>query len=96
MNSLQIAQQILKKEIKPKSSNTIWCHKVRHELRKEFNFQCKLCGKKDRLCFHHIIPIDDDYARGSHKRYKDYKEHNNVIILLCKSCHRIVHKVMII
>lgn len=46
--------------------------------------ECKMCGAKERLVNHHIIPIE---LGGSNNL--------NNIVVLCISCHRKVHRAMI-
>jgi len=88
-----IPEQILQKKIGPKSKCTLWCHKIRHKLREEHGYQCKLCKVNKGTMFHHKIPNGEGNGRGMHKRYKDYKDNNN-ILLVCKRCHKLIHKVM--
>lgn len=48
------------------------------------NYQCQICGSKDKLVIHHI----DKTGRGA-------KEHNNSLynlITLCRKCHISLHK----
>lgn len=43
---------------------------------------CRICGSKENLCAHHIIPV-------SHSRKYMYCETNG--ITLCQKCHYLVH-----
>jgi hypothetical protein len=45
------------------------------------NYQCILCGCKDKLHIHHIIP-----------RHKGGKDRDDNLVTLCKNCHDMIHK----
>ena len=45
---------------------------------------CKLCNKNKAECRHHIIPLKHGGFKSSTKRVEN-------IILLCGSCHKLIH-----
>lgn len=63
--------------------------KVRFSGNREFvlkrdNYECQICGKKDKLVIHHI-----DGTNNTSKMNANNKTEN--LITLCRSCHRKVH-----
>lgn len=48
------------------------------------NWKCRICGSKENLEAHHIIPVHND-PEG------EYKYDPNNGIMLCKKCHDMVH-----
>ena len=54
---------------------------------------CQLCGRAERLTFHHLIP------RRVHKRARYIREHGKDEmrargLYLCKLCHRGIHEII--
>jgi ssDNA-binding Zn-finger/Zn-ribbon topoisomerase 1 len=48
---------------------------------------CNICGSKENLEAHHIIPVS--HCRGTYSHYM-YLDTNG--ITLCKKCHSLVHR----
>ena len=65
------------------NSRFIASKKLKLGILKRDNYCCQLCGNKEKLELHHIIPVKDIVDE------EDILEANNTIIL-CKTCH--LHK----
>lgn len=52
--------------------------------------RCELCGREQPLTFHHLIPRKMHRRPRFRKRYS--REQLNRGVLLCRLCHRAVHR----
>lgn len=72
-------------------------HKYRNELIEQLGGECDKCGSKENLEFHH--PNQEDSHRSGiggwnhiFKVKNDVNEKNIKVVLLCKKCHRKIHR----
>ncbi len=63
--------------------------RLRKELYKELGDECRFCGSKNDLHFHHTVPM---YV-FENKIYH-YKRNKDILCLLCERCHIQWHIVM--
>lgn len=57
--------------------------------------ECRDCGKKTSLEFHHENKDDSDYTLSGYKHFykiRDDIENGVDMIILCKKCHKLKHK----
>lgn len=76
------------------SLNGVHRQVIRDHFKKLLGGKCDICGEKEDLTFHHIIPCGLGRSRGSDYRawtlFLDYDDNN--LRLLCNSCHVELHR----
>lgn len=66
-----------------KSKITTWLNSKRFDIYKKFNFSCYLCTNNQKLELHHVKPV---------ALYPDLACDENNICLLCRNCHKDIHR----
>lgn len=68
---------------KPTNKDAIWAREVKVRDKQ----RCVICGSKDNLQAHHIIPVAND-------PWRQYRYNVGNGVTLCKDCHEFVHLCM--
>ena len=59
-----------------------WLNEVKKPLLQERGNRCEMCGCKEELYYHHILPYSD---------FPELEYEKRNILLLCAKCHKEIH-----